>query len=374
MKRKNPNIGIATFPISEAGVIPLLNLVNILCSISEEVHLITGDAGFTAFENNNKVRIYPVEHMAGARFSRIINYTKTQLKISNQLLRLRKNVDCWIFFIGAEGLVLPILTAKLLRKKVVIASAGTGFKPTKASNSDFAFLLALLQTCTYCLADRIILYSHGLIEKQDLQKYKNKIFIARHHAIDLEKFKMRMQLNERDYLVGHIGRLSKEKGTLNFVKAVPYTLKEKHEINFLIGGDGQLRDEIEKFLVEYNLNEKVKLVGWISHDNLPQYLNKLKLIVLPSYYEGLPNIMLEAMACGTPVLATPVGAIPDFIKDCETGFIMENNTPECIAQNVIRVLNHPNLKQIADKGRALVEKEFTFEKAVEGYREILNKL
>jgi glycosyltransferase involved in cell wall biosynthesis len=84
--------------------------------------------------------------------------------------------------------------------------------------------------------------------------------------------------------------------------------------------------------------------------------------------------MLEAMACGTPVLATPVGAIPDVIKDGETGFIMEDNSPECIARNIIRALNHPNLEQIAQNARALVEKEFTFEKAVERYREILDSL
>ena len=120
------------------------------------------------------------------------------------------------------------------------------------------------------------------------------------------------------------------------------------------------------------LDGKVKFVGWISHDELPRYLNELKLLVLPSYTEGLPNIMLEAMACGTPVLATLVGAIPDIIKDGETGFIMENNSPECIAQNIIRALNHPNLERIAQNARALVEREFTFEKAVERYEKIVN--
>lgn len=123
-----------------------------------------------------------------------------------------------------------------------------------------------------------------------------------------------------------------------------------------------------------NLNNKVELTGWIPHDELPDYSNMLKLIVLPSYTEGLPNVMLEAMACGTPVLATPVGTIPDVIKDGETGFIMENNNPECVAENVIRVLEHPDLDKIVKNARELVEKEYTYEAAVERYRMILKEL
>ena len=116
------------------------------------------------------------------------------------------------------------------------------------------------------------------------------------------------------------------------------------------------------------------MLRWVPHDKLPDYLNELKLVVLPSYTEGLPNLMLEAMACGTPVLATPVGAIPDMITDGETGFIMEDNSPACIAENVMRALEHPDLERIVENARALVEREFTYETAVERYRRILDDL
>ena len=80
------------------------------------------------------------------------------------------------------------------------------------------------------------------------------------------------------------------------------------------------------------------------------------------------------MACGTPVLATPVGGVPDVIKDDETGFIIEDNSPECIAENVERALNSPDLDKIVKNARELVEKEFTYEAAVERYREILENI
>jgi len=375
MKINPPKIGIVTFPVSQAGVIPLSNLVNIFCSIVEEVHVVTGGDGFTAFKNNKKVHPYLVEHNSGhTLISRIFKYVQTQIRISNKLFKLRKDVNCWVFFIGAEGLVIPILTAKLLRKKVVVASAGTGFKPAKAANTDFAFFLGLLQTCTYYLANKIVLYSKGFVEQQSLGKYKNKIFIAHEHFLDFDLFKNQCQLNDRAFLVGYIGRLSEEKGAFNFVKAISAILAERNESICFIGGDGQLKDNIEKYLLENNLNKKVKFAGWISHEKLPQYLNDIKLVVIPSYYEGLPNIMLEAMACGTLVLATPVGAIPDFIKDSETGFIMEDNSPGCIATNIKRALNHPDIKQIENNAMTLVKKEFTYGNAVLKYRELFDKL
>jgi glycosyltransferase involved in cell wall biosynthesis len=80
------------------------------------------------------------------------------------------------------------------------------------------------------------------------------------------------------------------------------------------------------------------------------------------------------MPCGTVVLATPVGGVPDLIKDGETGFILENNTPECIASNVIRALSHPNLGGIAGNARRLIEQEYGRDAMVEKRRIALDKL
>jgi len=120
------------------------------------------------------------------------------------------------------------------------------------------------------------------------------------------------------------------------------------------------------------LDSKVEVLGWIPHKDLPAYLNELKLLVLPSYTEGFPGIMLEAMSCGTPVLATPVGGIPDVISDEETGFLVKKNSSKCIAENIIRALGHPNLEYIAKRARALVKTEFTYEVALEHYKVALN--
>lgn len=372
---EKPNVGIVTIPISEAGVTPLSNLVDIVSSFSGKIWLVTGDAGHTFFKDNHKVKLYGVGNRPKPNtFSRIGKYIPTQLRMAYRLAWLSAKTDLWIFFIGASASPLPILTAKLLGKIVVLAYAASDTEIIGAQSKILSKPMKLLTKASLTLSDRIILYSQNLIHEYGLGKYRNKISIAHEHFLDFDKFKLLNQLIERENLVGYIGRLSEEKGILNFVKAIPGILKQQDEAKFLIGGEGRLRDKIDKYLDQENLNSKVKLLGWIPHDELPKYLDELKLLVLPSYTEGIPNIMLEAMACGTPVLATPVGAIPDILKDEETGFIMKDNSPECIARNVIRALNHPDLEQITVNAHQLVGKEYTYEAAKEAYRNILTSL
>jgi len=168
--------------------------------------------------------------------------------------------------------------------------------------------------------------------------------------------------------------MSEEKGIQNFADAIPTIVSDRQDLRILIGGDGQLKETIEASLQEKGLTHFVNFSGWISHGDLPRYLNQLSLLVLPSYTEGLPNIMLEAMACGTPVLATPVGAIPDVIIDGKTGFIMEDNSPECIAKNVIRALCSQDLGQIAENGRQFVMSNYTFQCGTDKWGRILEEM
>lgn len=368
------NIGILTFPMAQANVKPFSNLVNIVKDLSDSVYVIATRGKNTNLEGVRNEIIYEIVHKSGKNpISRIFRYIWTQLKMSQCLANLSKKVDLWIFYIG-DALVVPMITAKILRKKVVLVIGGFMEREIELRNDYIGKVLKPLKKINLSLSHCIVLYSPNFIKEWNFEKYRNKILIAHEHFLDFNKFEIKKKLRERNNLVGYIGRLSEEKGVLNFVKAIPEVLKERDDIEFLIGGDGQLRDEIEKYINEKNLNDKIKLAGWIPHGNLPDYLNELKLVVLPSFTEGLPNVMLEAMACGTPVLATPVGAIPDVITDGETGFIMENNSPECIARNVIRALNHPNLERIAENARALVEREFTYERAVERWREVVENV
>jgi len=372
------NVGILSLPMTQANVEPFFNLVNVIRGFSSKSYVIA------TYGKNAKIKclkdknIYHIIHKPGNNLISIVfRYILTQFRISWRILKLSKNVNFWVFYIS-DSSIMPMITAKIIKKKVVLALGGHIEKETELRENyiyrNLSRLLNILKKINLELSDCIVLYSPRLIMGWELEKYRNKIHIAHEHFLDFGKFKIKKEFCERGEFVGYIGRFSKEKGTMNFVKAISKILEERDTVRFLIGGNGQLQDEIETHLEENNLKDKVKLVGWIPHEKLVEYLNNLKLIVLPSYTEGLPNILLEAMACGTPVLATSVGAIPDIIKDEETGFIMKNNSPNCVAENTIRALNHRKVDEIARNAKKMVETNFTYKVTVGIYRDILEDL
>jgi glycosyltransferase involved in cell wall biosynthesis len=367
-------VGLLTFPIERSGVHPTANLIGILSALTHErIPLVTGNAG-RVFENDARVRFSGVDHAAGdGLVSRILHNVATQARIAHRIRKLN-HTDTWIFFFGGEVLVLPMLAAKLSGKKVILALPG--HTPIMMAPAGDRLLLpaGILTGMTCRLCDRIVLYSPALISHWGLERYRDKIAIAREHLLDFEAFRVETPLEGRPASIGYIGRLADEKGVWNFVRALPRIAAANGDLNFLIGGDGPLLPAIREFVLENGLTGRVTLAGWIRHEDLPCHLNSIRLLVLPSYTEGLPNIMLEAMACGTPILATPVGAVPDFVRDGETGFILASNTPEGVSASVIGVLGRPDLASVARTARECVEQEITYERAVERFAAVIEGL
>ena len=370
--KKKPNLGILTFPASGPNTVQLLNLVKLFVPLSDGLYVITGNESYETLKDSPKVFVYGVNHDGG--FLRIFRYFLTQLKLSYQFLKVAPKADFWIFM-GGETLILPVSVSFLLRTKLYLLLIGcveNEFKMKKDMNWINSYILSLFKKITLSLTFKIIVYSPILIKKWDLSKYEDKVLVAHEHFLNPETIELK-SLSERSQIIGYIGRLSEEKGIINFVKSMPAILEELN-VKFLIGGNGPLLNEVKAYIKDNGLEEKVICTGWISHDEIYEYLNKLKLLVLPSYTEGLPNIILEAMACGTPVLSTPVGAVPDLIKDEETGFIMENNSPSCIAKNVIKVFKYEDVDKISENAFDLIKKEYSYKSTLNKWKEILGEI
>lgn len=370
----NSGICIITFPYSNSGVVPSSNLVNIIKDLYDETFVLAPPVFSQDYENkSNNVNIYIIDSLwEGSKFNRLKNFLDIQIKISWKLLKLRKQFNKCIFFIGGDLLLIPSLICKLLNKEILLYFAGSVIE-TSSQNEGTKKYTPFLKLFSYLiqkLATTIIIYSPRLIKEWKLEAYHDKIVISHEHFLDLSNFKINIPVTERN-LIGYVGRFSEEKGVINFLESIPKILKESESSKFLIIGNGLLKEKIETYIHKEGLKDHVNVINWVNHNELPYYLNKLKLLVIPSYTEGLPNIMLESMACGTPVLATTVGAIPDVLKEQETGFIMEKNSPSCIAKNVIKVLRYKRIERISSNALKVIEERFTREKVVDHWKKIL---
>jgi len=275
---------------------------------------------------------------------------------------------------GGSGLILPMIVAKLFQKKILLITTGSSVNIARETKDVLMKPTEWLIDLSYELPDKIVVYAPSLIKDLSLEKHSRKIIVASRHYVDLNVFKVTKTIEERRNIIGFVGRLSQEKGVLNFVDAIPTILERANDASFLIVGAGPLFESTRKKVADNHLGDKVEMKGWIEHENLPVCLNELRLLVLPSATEGLPNIILESMACGTPVLVTLVGGLVDLVKDEKNGFVTQTNSASCLAKNVIRALAYPNIKSIVSEAHMLIENEFIFNRAVERFRDILTEL
>jgi glycosyltransferase involved in cell wall biosynthesis len=302
-----------------------------------------------------------------------------QFVLAWHLQRMSKNFDISFFDVGEYRNPLPTLVAKLLGKKTVVFHRGGNqflearIESGSGSERLVPFIQEFLMRLSYCLVDHIVCEADSIIEFGGLERYRRKILIFG-FTIDTDRFQIRKDLAQRENLVGHFGRLTPKKGIINLVRAVPLVLRERSNVRFLIAGIGPERERIEQEIQVLGVKDRVTLSSFVPHEELPDFLNQLRLFVLPSYEEGVPTVLLEAMASGVVVLATPVGGIPDVVRDGETGFILENNTPELVAEAILGALAHPDLERIARQGRDLIESERSFEVGVAGWKKILQSI
>ena len=376
-----PDIGIKANPVADEGKnIYLTKFIKIIKPLSNEIFVIDGDFPKIPDKKIHVIKIKADEKKESTLIGSI-KFILVQMRFSFNLIKISKRVNIVIFFGAIE--VMPILLMKLMRKRTIVITGGSAWKSADKIYHErlfglggfvFPIILRTFENIGLIFSDRIAVESESAITFLELVKYRDKISIISNMYLDLNKFKIKKDLKDRRNLIGFISHLNEGKGITNFVKAIPLISKERDDLEFLIGGDGPLFNEVKDELKSNRCYDKVELTGWIPHDELPEYLNELKLLVFPSYSEGLPNIIPESMACGAVVLATPVGGVPDLIKDGETGFIMGNNSPKSIAENVLRALNYPKSDKIVKNARKLIEKEYTYKVVVERFKKMLEDL
>ena len=373
-KRKTDHVrkGICliTPPIARASITPLSNLLEIFDNNAIEITLISGGEVTQLPTRDEKKTVKELFYIG--------SYTRlplsTLVKIFAGIIKAKSQFNYVLLTFGAEIIFPIIFLLKLMKKPVILMLAGDVKEEAKIEKRWLYPMVVIFRKFCYLFANFIIIYSPLLVKKYGLTKFAGKVKIASEHIIDFGVFQFRNKISERNSLVGFVGRFSYEKQIVNLIVAFAKYLKS-FDVQLLLIGDGPLKNTIENYIKCRSLEKKIQIKGWLPRSALPDYYNSFKLLVLPSVSEGLPNVILEAMACGTPVLATPVGAIPDLVKDCKTGFLLNSTEPKHIAERIIELLGKEHLlEEVSINAHNYVRGKFSYHKTMDSWRRILSEL
>ncbi|MFX1445363.1 MAG: glycosyltransferase family 4 protein [Promethearchaeota archaeon] len=313
-------------------------------------------------------KLYQNCYLIGIPFNLSSSIIKSIFKIGQNyvnlylfLIQLTKKTQ--IDIIRIENLLLSGLPVYLVSKKrnipYIMWLGGFERKSLliKYQKNIFTWILSKL----VILFEKIILknanfvfpVTEELMELAEKRNVSNKYLSP--NFVDLTKFKD-LKIKDKSHIseklkILYVGRFEEEKGIKVLLNAIKLISKENDNIEFSLVGDGSLKTWIKNF-IKVNKLRNVKLPGLYSHEEMPQIYNKADIFILPSYTEGSPASLIEAMSCGIPSIATAVGLSNIFIKNGENGILIPPGDPVKISEAIKTLADNKNLmEKCSQKGR-----------------------
>ena len=246
------------------------------------------------------------------------------------------------------------------------------------------------RTPLYYYVDRLALrrYERVLCVSRELVEQCHRHGVPRancrlvENGIELERFTRRqdqtaareeLQLAPTGPLIGAIGRLAKEKGFDHLLQALAQLHSQGHAVRAVILGEGPERAALERLRDQLGLQQAVLMPGHVP--DVRSWLEACDLFVLSSLREAMPNVVLEAMALETPVIATRIAGVPEMLTSEDDGLIIEPAQPAAIANAVARLLNNAALRQrLVESARETVRRRFDFASRMQKVRAIYDDL
>ena len=213
------------------------------------------------------------------------------------------------------------------------------------------------------------LHKYEGIPRKKLTVIHNGIDIDRYNIqIDSEKKRTEFGITNKGPIIGMVGRLSAEKGIKYLIRAMPDVIKTIPNVNLLIVGDG---DEIKDLVNEASkleISNNVKFLG--SRMDIPEILNLMDIFVLPSLREGLPMVLLEAMAAGCAIIASNVGGVPTIIEKNKNGILVPAANPNMLSEVIINLISDEAKRHSFIKISKSVANKFSIDQMFREYEKL----
>ncbi|MDG5467817.1 glycosyltransferase family 4 protein [Deltaproteobacteria bacterium IMCC39524] len=250
---------------------------------------------------------------------------------------------CHAFFGFPSGLVAWWYRAQVPYVLSLRGSDVPGFNPRFAFQ--YVFLKPLFRHI-WQQASSVIANSQGL--KVLANKFMPKLSIGViPNGIDTQQFKPATAGTRVPQRILCVSRLVERKGVQHLIGAMPAIVASFPDVSLQVVGEGNLLDELAAQCVALGVHEHVDFLGYVPHEQLPEFYQKAELFVQPSFYEGMSNTVLEAMACGLPVIASGEGGREELLRD--NALLAPYGDPTALAEGVTALLLNP--EKLTDMGQ-----------------------
>lgn len=271
---------------------------------------------------------------------------------------------------------LIFLITKLFKKKVILHLHGSEFEVFYKNSN---FILKKMIKDILKKSDLVIVLGEKWKNViQEIEPSANvKIF---NNSVPVPKYKV--GLNDNGFNILFLGVLIKRKGIYDLIEAIKILndsgVLEKYNVKFTIGGSGKEKEEIENKISDYNLDSVIDMVGWVDGELKESLLKNSQLFVLPSYNEGLPMAILEAMSYGIPVISTEVGSIGEVVCNYKTGFTFKPGDINSLVQYIEKLITEKQLwYEMSGNCKKSIEEDFNeekyFYKVEKEYKKLIEK-
>jgi len=221
-------------------------------------------------------------------------------------------------------------------------------------------------------ADRLISVSTALKDAANLIEQPKKEIEVIYNGCDSDMFAFKkgdrdrvrdsLGIHRKDKVVIFVGSISRSKGIFELIKAYEKVCAGTPGLHLFLVGNGP-EEYFPGFENMHTARGRIHQLGHLPQPDIARYLNAADIFVLPSHSEGVPNVILEAMACSLPVIATKVGGIPEIVKNGITGYLIEKGDPDALASAIGVLIRRNELaKNMGCEGRKIIENNFQWER------------
>lgn len=197
------------------------------------------------------------------------------------------------------------------------------------------------------------------------------------NAIELSTFIPPLKRNDRRAVrLLYVGRFNAFKNVETLIKATGHLAKMGlNNFELQLVGDGERRAILERMVVEKGLTKQVRFLGWVDRDSIVARYQQADIFVTATTWEGMPNTVLEAMACGLPIVATRASGLEELVRDGSNGYLVNIDDAAALTDRLARLINNPyERKRMGKESRKLAEQEFVWEHIAEQYAVIYERI